>query len=135
VPRVYTSAGKHLNFLNASLTLIIPPGLSPHFHWAIVSINGSATCNKIVKSPHSWIGRSNRPHDRIRRYSSKFCCHVRRLSISHPLKARFALCATEQWSRFDSHFDNEAFFNNIVDLFETDPSDPWVTDTLAWWRK
>jgi hypothetical protein len=26
-----------------------------------------------------------------------------------------------KWSRFDSHFDNEAFYNNIVDLYETDP--------------
>jgi hypothetical protein len=30
-------------------------------------------------------------------------------------------------------FDHEAFYKNIVYLFESDPKAPWVVETLAWW--
>jgi hypothetical protein len=45
------------------------------------------------------------------------------------------LSSTEQWSILDDDFNAETFFNNIVDLFERDPDDPWVVDTLAFWDK
>jgi hypothetical protein len=32
----------------------------------------------------------------------------------------------------DEKFDNKTFFNNILGLFETDPDDPWVIETLDW---
>ena len=41
----------------------------------------------------------------------------------------------EKWSRFDAGFDLEAFYSNIVSLFEIDPDAPWVSETLAWWDK
>jgi hypothetical protein len=35
----------------------------------------------------------------------------------------------------DEKFDNRTFFNNIVRIFETDPDDPWVIETLDWWNE
>jgi len=32
-------------------------------------------------------------------------------------------------------FSYEKFYENIVTLFEDDPEDPWVIDTLEWWNK
>jgi len=29
----------------------------------------------------------------------------------------------------------EVFYDNIVDLFERDPEDPWIVDTLEFWKK
>jgi hypothetical protein len=46
-----------------------------------------------------------------------------------------ALASVEKWSRFDADFNHEAFFNNIILLFESDPDAPWVTETLEWWDR
>jgi hypothetical protein len=35
----------------------------------------------------------------------------------------------------DDNFDHEVFFKNIMKLFEDNPEDKWVVDTLAWWNK
>jgi len=35
----------------------------------------------------------------------------------------------------DDNFDSEVFFKNIVKLFEDNPEDEWVVDTLEWWNK
>lgn len=40
----------------------------------------------------------------------------------------------ESWCVEDGEFNYEAFFDNIVDLFETDENDPWVIETLKWWQ-
>jgi hypothetical protein len=50
-------------------------------------------------------------------------------------QTRFALSSVESWSSEDGEFDYEAFFNNIVDLFETDNTHPWVLETLEWWQR
>jgi len=34
----------------------------------------------------------------------------------------------------DNNFDHEAFFDNIVELFEVDPNDEWVVETLDSWN-
>ncbi|KAF9470714.1 hypothetical protein BDN70DRAFT_939488, partial [Pholiota conissans] len=45
----------------------------------------------------------------------------------------FALSSIEQWSSSaqDGHFKLDDFFSRCVGLFERDPKDPWVLDTLA----
>jgi hypothetical protein len=35
----------------------------------------------------------------------------------------------------DDNFDHKVFFKNIVNLFEDNPEDKWVVDTLAWWNE
>jgi hypothetical protein len=39
-----------------------------------------------------------------------------------------------QWKSNDNLFSLHGFYNNIVALFEQDPQDPWVIDTLEWWN-
>ena len=45
------------------------------------------------------------------------------------------LSASEQWSAVDEDFDMENFYNIIVKVFEHDPEDEWVLETLAFWNK
>jgi hypothetical protein len=45
------------------------------------------------------------------------------------------LNSTEHWTALDGNFNLEVFYNLIVDLFEQDPNDPWVVDTLEFWNK
>jgi hypothetical protein len=35
----------------------------------------------------------------------------------------------------DDNFDHKVFFKNIMKLFEDNPEDKWVVDTLAWWNE
>jgi len=35
----------------------------------------------------------------------------------------------------DGAFEHGVFYQNIVRMFETDPDDPWVKETLAWWNE
>ncbi|KAF8814888.1 hypothetical protein BYT27DRAFT_7156659 [Phlegmacium glaucopus] len=39
------------------------------------------------------------------------------------------------WIIDDGAFEHGVFYQNIVRMFETDPDDPWVKDTLAWWNE
>jgi hypothetical protein len=39
------------------------------------------------------------------------------------------------WAILDNNFDLGVFYNQIVELFEQDPDDPWVVDTLGFWNK
>ena len=39
-----------------------------------------------------------------------------------------------QWKSNDNLFSLQGFYDNIVALFERDPQDPWVIDTLQWWN-
>jgi hypothetical protein len=45
------------------------------------------------------------------------------------------LCPVEQWKRYDGNFDHDAFYKNIVKLFERKPDHRWVRETLAWWNR
>jgi hypothetical protein len=45
------------------------------------------------------------------------------------------LCSLEKWNRYDDNFNHEAFYKNIVALFEHDPNALWVTETLDWWNR
>jgi hypothetical protein len=45
------------------------------------------------------------------------------------------LSSCEQWSAVDGEFKMEQFYDLITDLFERDPNDPWVVETLAFWNK
>lgn len=38
-----------------------------------------------------------------------------------------------QWKSYDNLFSLQRFYDNIIALFELDPQDPWVIDTLEWW--
>ncbi|KAG6896814.1 hypothetical protein C0992_005914 [Termitomyces sp. T32_za158] len=51
------------------------------------------------------------------------------------VQARFAISSSEKWCIKDGKFNLAHFFNNIVALFENDPKNPWVLETLAWWDK
>ncbi|KAF9473391.1 hypothetical protein BDN70DRAFT_937463 [Pholiota conissans] len=46
--------------------------------------------------------------------------------------AYFSLSSIEQWSSSpqDGYFDLDDFYDRCVDLFERDPTDPWVEETL-----
>ncbi|KAG6835577.1 hypothetical protein H0H93_016837 [Arthromyces matolae] len=58
--------------------------------------------------------------------------HVTGRSIAYAA-ARFALSSCEEWCIEDGNFNLWRFFENIVAIFEDDPDDPWVVDTLEWW--
>lgn len=42
------------------------------------------------------------------------------------------LCGRTEWGVVDRAFDAEEFYYNIVELFELDPEDEWVVETLDW---
>jgi hypothetical protein len=50
------------------------------------------------------------------------------------VKVYWFLCDKDNWRLDDGLFNNEEFFHIIVCLFETDPDDDWVKDTLQWWN-
>jgi hypothetical protein len=59
------------------------------------------------------------------------------ISMIHPwylinYKAYFALSAIEQWSSSpqEGFFNLDDFYTRCVKLFETDPDDDWVVETL-----
>lgn len=58
-----------------------------------------------------------------------------RMIVYAAVQARFFLCPIEQWKRYDDNFYQDAFFKNIVKLFEAKPQHRWVKETLAWWNQ
>jgi len=40
-----------------------------------------------------------------------------------------------QWGSYDGVFDLKAFYSTIVTMFESDPDDLWVIETLEWWNE
>lgn len=50
------------------------------------------------------------------------------------IKVRIALKGSG-WVMDDGAFEYEVFYQNIVQMFEGDPKDPWVVDTLEWWNE
>jgi len=49
-------------------------------------------------------------------------------------KVHWFLCDKDNWRLDDGLFNKEEFFNIIVRLFESDPDDDWVKDTIQWWN-
>jgi hypothetical protein len=45
------------------------------------------------------------------------------------------LISASDWTIKDGSYDYETMFNNIVLLFEADPTDPWAVETLEWLTK
>ena len=39
------------------------------------------------------------------------------------------------WTIDDGAFEYPVFYQNIVRMFEMDPDDEWVQETLAWWHE
>ena len=39
------------------------------------------------------------------------------------------------WTIDDGAFEYPVFYQNIVRMFESDPDDEWVQETLAWWHE
>ena len=66
-------------------------------------------------------------------YSSLLSRTCQWLNTSQIDKAYFSLSSIEQWSTSlqDGYFSLDDFFDRCVDLFESDPDDPWVAETLA----
>ena len=40
-----------------------------------------------------------------------------------------------QWGSCDNLFNLHLFYDNIVTMFEKNPEDPWVIETLEWWNE
>ncbi|KAJ6516980.1 hypothetical protein DFH09DRAFT_1332652 [Mycena vulgaris] len=45
------------------------------------------------------------------------------------------LISTSDWTAKDGSYNYEKLFNAVVALFEDDPTDPWVIDTLTWYQE
>lgn len=57
------------------------------------------------------------------------------LLVTQWSQARFTLSTMEACGDIDGDFNQQRFFENIMSLFEMDPKDSWVVETLAWWNK
>jgi len=44
---------------------------------------------------------------------------------------------TKSWyvTSSDNLFNLQLFYDAIVEMFKRDPQDPWVVDTLKWWKE
>ena len=40
-----------------------------------------------------------------------------------------------QWGSSNNLFNIQLFYDAIVEMFERDPKDSWVVDTLEWWNE
>ena len=45
------------------------------------------------------------------------------------------MIATHDWAEEDDGYRYDALFDSVVDLFENDPTDPWVVETLEWYQR
>ncbi|KAG6839305.1 hypothetical protein C0991_004023, partial [Blastosporella zonata] len=62
--------------------------------------------------------------------------HVTGRSIGYAaVQARFALSSCEEWCSEDGKFNLWRLFENIVPVFEDNPDNPWVVETLQWWDR
>ncbi|KAG6829760.1 hypothetical protein H0H87_010311 [Tephrocybe sp. NHM501043] len=46
----------------------------------------------------------------------------------------FAIFSVKAWSICDALFDYKIFYFNIIAVFENEPENPWVQETLHWWN-
>ncbi|KAG6825294.1 hypothetical protein H0H92_004132, partial [Tricholoma furcatifolium] len=51
------------------------------------------------------------------------------------VQACFAISSVEAWNSCDGPFDYEMFYFNMVAIFEDEPENPWVVETLKWWNQ
>jgi len=51
------------------------------------------------------------------------------------IQAYIALSSMSQWGSYDDLFNLQDFYTTIVMMFEQDPNDPWVIETLEWWNE
>jgi hypothetical protein len=45
------------------------------------------------------------------------------------------LSSCNTWAVTDGNYNAEKLFNTIVQLFESDPEEPWCIETLKWWEE
>ena len=50
-------------------------------------------------------------------------------------QAYITLSSMSQWGSSDNLFNIQLFYDAIVEMFERDPKDSWVVDTLEWWNE
>ncbi|KAK0495235.1 hypothetical protein EDD18DRAFT_1354450 [Armillaria luteobubalina] len=50
-------------------------------------------------------------------------------------QTHYALSSKDGWCKQDRAFNMTAFYGSIVTLFEDQPDDIWVLQTLAWWNE
>jgi hypothetical protein len=50
-------------------------------------------------------------------------------------QAYVALSSMSQWGSSDNLFNLQLFYDAVVEMFERNPKDPWVVDTLEWWKQ
>jgi hypothetical protein len=55
------------------------------------------------------------------------------ITYRHTRKARFALSSRRTWSYKEDDFDYRVFYRAII-MRLSDPSDPWVDQTIKWWN-
>jgi len=55
------------------------------------------------------------------------------ITSRHARKARFALSAKPKWNYKEDNFDYRTFYRFIV-MQLSDPTDPWVEETIKWWN-
>jgi hypothetical protein len=85
-------------------------------------LNSMVLPNPLAAQSLMWLSRYVHFYFNI---NSLISAHFRPVSCS----------AIDQWKRYDGNFDHEAFYNNIVNLFERKPNHRWVREALAWWNK
>lgn len=50
-------------------------------------------------------------------------------------QARFALSDKDNWKDDDDHFRYSDFYNEIINVFEDDPKDEKIIETLNFWNQ
>ncbi|KAJ7624006.1 hypothetical protein B0H17DRAFT_1219027 [Mycena rosella] len=70
---------------------------------------------------------------RALRWMAQINCEVTQelMANSKSLVGRTMLC-TSDWADKDGAYNDEKLFNSVVELFESDTTDPWGTETLQW---
>ena len=63
------------------------------------------------------------------------CLRVSKHFLINYHQAYIALSSMSQWGSCDNLFNLRMFYDAIVEMFERDPKDPWIVDTLAWWKE
>jgi hypothetical protein len=70
-------------------------------------------------------------------YASVQVCHLQLSShfLFNYFQAYIALSSMSQWGSSDNLFNLQLFYDAIVEMFERDPNDSWVIETLQWWKE
>lgn len=70
-------------------------------------------------------------------YASVQVCRLRLANhfLINYHEAYVALSSMSQWGSSDNLFNLQLFYDAVVEMFERNPKDPWVVDTLEWWKQ